>query len=58
MTEKPWAHGNDGWVYVSTWKTGAQPVPATPGDINAGDDNNWHPYMNEILRVKVKPCLK
>ena len=43
------AGGNDGWVYVSTAEPKAQPVPAAPGN---HDQTKWHPFTNEIFRVK------
>ncbi len=46
--------GRDGWVYVSTYdpQPGTQPVAANPADNVSGDDNLWHLYTNEILRVR------
>jgi len=64
LLELPWGmgrhmsgHGSDGWVYVSTYQPGARPEPAAASDLNATDDDNWHVYTNEILRIRADGSL-
>lgn len=49
------AHGNDGWLYVSTYDNSPnppQPIAIDPEDWVVDNDDLWHLYTNEIFRVR------